>query len=141
METRTLQLNFVPMDNDLLTFHMPGFFREMSLYGDYTSLPWVARSVLDLEAMYGPFIRVHGIGDSARMVADLVTSLRVGRESASGPSAFSEIILFDRAVDKVGLAPPPLYAPLPCEDCHLTPPHSLSCPRSLRSAASSFTAA
>src|SRR3989338_5942274 len=99
----SFNLDLIPFDDDLLSLELDGSFRECFLDGDPTSLFHVARSLMKLQDYFGMFPKILGIGDSSKLVKDMLIRMRNER----GPSESSiipeieSLILIDRQVDMV----------------------------------------
>eukprot|EP00117_Sycon_ciliatum_P010697 scpid60404/ scgid12493/ Vacuolar protein sorting-associated protein 33A len=94
-------LDILPVDSDLLSLEQPLSFRECYLEQDYTSLFYVARSLMTLQALYGTIPNLIGKGVCSRQVIDMI--LRMRRESTSLKSSvmpqIDNLILVDRSTD------------------------------------------
>eukprot|EP00051_Salpingoeca_urceolata_P002162 m.47738 g.47738 ORF g.47738 m.47738 type:complete len:592 (+) comp11943_c1_seq2:309-2084(+) len=108
VQIEELQLDLVPLDDDLLSAQLHGFVRDSFLHQDFTQLGWTSRALLNLEQAYGVLPIVHGIGERARIVADQLSALQravAGSDSDgntdSTEPAFAAAILIDRAADLV----------------------------------------
>ncbi|KAK9808509.1 hypothetical protein WJX73_003066 [Symbiochloris irregularis] len=95
-------VDFIPFDSDVLSLELPTAFREVALDGDNSSLYYAARALTQLQARFGAFPVIKGMGTSAAVVADLLKRMRreAGSDAPSvGGSALSMLVLVDRAVD------------------------------------------
>ncbi|XP_014664032.1 PREDICTED: vacuolar protein sorting-associated protein 33A-like isoform X2 [Priapulus caudatus] len=94
-------LEMFPFDSDLLSMELEGSFRECCIHEDYTSLYNAAKSLMTLQALYGVIPYIHGKGQWAKHVCDMM--LRMRRElGGSEPQIVPQIdslLLLDRTVD------------------------------------------
>ncbi|XP_064620960.1 vacuolar protein sorting-associated protein 33A-like [Lineus longissimus] len=94
-------LDFIPFDADVLSMEMESSFRECYLYNDYTSLFFAAKAIMTLQALYGIIPNIHGKGDCAKNVCDMILRMRremAGQETQITPQIDS-ILILDRTVD------------------------------------------
>jgi len=52
----SLPMFLYPLDDDVLSLELPGLFADLFVHGDQTSLPWIARSILQIEQLYGWYV-------------------------------------------------------------------------------------
>lgn len=100
-------LEFVPLDNDLISLEDDSAWKKIYCDGDHTPIFRSAQSLMTLQHAYGLFPRILGKGALARRLADLL--IRQRREHlASDPSSpalttpsqlIDSLIIIDRAVD------------------------------------------
>jgi vacuolar protein sorting-associated protein 33A len=94
-------LDLIPFDDDVLSLELDNCYRECFLDGDRTSLFYVARSLMKLQALFGIIPRIQGVGKAAELVKDML--LRMRREMGGDePTVLPEIdslVLIDRQVD------------------------------------------
>ncbi|KAJ2638297.1 Vacuolar protein-sorting-associated protein 33, partial [Coemansia sp. RSA 1694] len=105
------RMDFIPLEDDLLSLELPSTFKELYLDGDFSSIQHVARAVMRLQGLYGFFPRIVGKGDYAQVLADSLARMRLELVSGgtSGPSSsvlamstmFDSLVIIDRAVDMV----------------------------------------
>ena len=99
------RLNFIPLDEDLLSLEYPDTARTLILDGNFSVLHSVASSILALEEQFGVIPLFHGKGQYSKMVWEMVVRMKEARGlyDVEGKSRglFSEIILFDRNCDWV----------------------------------------
>lgn len=97
------QLEFIPLDEDVLTLELPGFLKDYFLDGDQTSLSFVARSLTTLQQLYGTIPSVYGLGNCAKMVGELIknTLAEEGEYKPVDGPEIGSLILIDRSVDFV----------------------------------------
>lgn len=111
-------LELIPFDEDVLSMELSASFKDCFLEGDPTSLLYVARSLMKLQAIFGLVPIVKGKGSNANKVWHMMQRLRRegGFNIASGSSGggggaaaaaatmsqdIDSIILLDRSVDLV----------------------------------------
>ena len=108
-------LELIPFDEDVLSMELSASFKDTFLDGDPTSLLYVARSLMKLQAIFGLVPIVKGKGSNANKVWHMMQRLRRegGFNIASGTSSggaaaaatmsqdIDSIILLDRSVDLV----------------------------------------
>eukprot|EP00053_Salpingoeca_punica_P015188 m.139061 g.139061 ORF g.139061 m.139061 type:complete len:587 (+) comp16647_c0_seq2:162-1922(+) len=97
------QMDLAPIDNDLLTMHLPLFLRDSLAYDDHTALSWAAKAILRLEAEYGPIPHFVALGEFGNVVLDLLRFFKQsnGTPPADAGSRFSSVIMIDRQLDAV----------------------------------------
>ncbi|KAJ2892062.1 Vacuolar protein-sorting-associated protein 33, partial [Coemansia aciculifera] len=105
------RMDFIPLEDDLLSLELPSTFKELYLDGDFSSIQHVARAVMRLQGLYGFFPRIVGKGDYAQVLADSLARMRLELVAGgtSGPSSsvlamsttFDSLVIIDRAVDMV----------------------------------------
>ncbi|XP_062574358.1 vacuolar protein sorting-associated protein 33B-like isoform X2 [Saccostrea cucullata] len=97
------QLDFLPLDKDILSLELPEFFKTFYLENDQTWIHTVAKSLVRIQALTGEIGHVHCIGKGAKMTNDLMNFL-MKRSSSDQDFSRHEIgtlILIDRDVDYV----------------------------------------
>ncbi|CDU22792.1 probable vacuolar sorting protein (hbrA) [Sporisorium scitamineum] len=100
-------LEFVPLDNDLISLEDDAAWKKIYCDGDHTPIFRSAQALMTLQHAYGLIPRILGKGALARRLADLL--IRQRREHlASDPSSpalttpsqlIDSLIIIDRAVD------------------------------------------
>ncbi|KAL9987004.1 hypothetical protein ACROYT_G001238 [Oculina patagonica] len=97
------QLEFISLDEDVLTLEIPGFLKDYFLDKDQTSLSFVARSLVTLQQLYGTIPTVYGLGNCAKMVGELIknTLEEEGEYKPVDGPEIGSLILIDRGVDFV----------------------------------------
>ncbi|KAF9969867.1 hypothetical protein BGZ73_007605 [Actinomortierella ambigua] len=103
------QLDFIPMEDDLLSLEMDSTFRELYLEHDTSPIYYAAKALMRLQQTYGLFPRILGKGDYSKALCDLM--LRMRRElPVDGPESLplmnfaqniDSLIIIDRSVDLV----------------------------------------
>lgn len=107
-------LELIPFDEDVLSMEMPNVFKDTCLDGDPTSLLYLARSIMKLQAIFGLIPTIRGKGAQSLKVFHLLQRLRreggfnmasVGGGSSSSASSMSgeidSLLLIDRSCDLV----------------------------------------
>ncbi|KAJ2702948.1 Vacuolar protein-sorting-associated protein 33 [Coemansia sp. IMI 203386] len=118
------RMDFIPLENDLLSLELPATFKELYLDEDFSSIQCVARAIMRLQGLYGFFPRIVGKGDYAAILADSLARMRAEMLSSASASAakqsvvsgsrgiaqggvlamssvFDSVVIIDRAVDLV----------------------------------------
>ena len=98
-------LNFIPLDDHLLSLEHPNTARTLLLEGNYSILHLVATSLIDLEEKFGTIPVIHGKGEFSKKVWDMFIRMKRvrGLNEFNPPKGLglSEVILFDRCCDWV----------------------------------------
>lgn len=100
-------LNFIPLDDTLLSLEHPNTARTLFLEGNYSILHLIATSLIDLEEKCGTIPTIHGKGKFSEMVYEMFVRIKEVRGinefhlPRSGATSVSEVILFDRSCDWV----------------------------------------
>lgn len=99
------RLNFIPLEEDLLSLEHPDTARTLILDGNFSVLHSVASSILALEEQFGVIPLFHGKGQYSKMVWEMVVRMKEALglydSEMKNRGPFSEIILFDRNCDWV----------------------------------------
>ncbi|CAL1280864.1 unnamed protein product [Larinioides sclopetarius] len=94
-----------PVDCDVLSMELETSFKECYIDNDLTSMHYVAKALMTIQAVYGIIPNIYGKGKCAKHVFDLMTRMR--RElSGNDPQVTPQIdclLLLDRAVDLVSV--------------------------------------
>ncbi|XP_071092847.1 vacuolar protein sorting-associated protein 33A-like isoform X1 [Haliotis cracherodii] len=94
-------LELIPFDYDLLSMEMDNTFRDCYLDNDFTSMYYAAQSLMTLQALYGTIPYIHGKGDCAKNVVDMMRRMKgelSGREPQITPQ-IDNLLILDRTVD------------------------------------------
>ena len=95
-----LEMNLIPIDNDLLSMEHTGSFSDLYITRNYFSLKELARALLKLQVLYGPFRSIDSLGLLSRSVVDLMRELRPEEPVLSDiPTMFNRLVLVDRSID------------------------------------------
>ena len=98
-------LHLIPLDAHLLSLERFDSFRNLYVEKDFTILHSIAKSLVNIEKIYGCIPVVFWKGEYAKMVWELFLELNKGDSSLStssnGTTGISEIILLDRSCDFV----------------------------------------
>ena len=70
-----LQMDLVPIDNDLLSMELAGSFVDLFVNDSKSTLKTVANALLKLEILYGPFPSIQAIGQNAQSITSLMKSM------------------------------------------------------------------
>ncbi|KAJ1943069.1 Vacuolar protein-sorting-associated protein 33, partial [Linderina pennispora] len=105
------RMDFIPLEEDLLSLELPATFKELYLEGDFSSIYYAARGIMRLQGLYGFFPRIVGKGDFAQILADTLTRMRLELTSSNPrgssnsalamSSMFDSMVIIDRGVDMV----------------------------------------
>ncbi|KAK8849539.1 hypothetical protein IAR55_004874 [Kwoniella newhampshirensis] len=99
------KLEFIPMEDDLLSLEMEDVARDVFLHGDDTPIYYSSLALMTFQRAFGLFPRILGKGDGAKKLATLLQ-----RHHTSGSSQYREIepseqvdslIVLDRSIDWV----------------------------------------
>uniref|UniRef100_A0A131Y2P4 Putative vacuolar sorting protein vps33/slp1 sec1 family n=1 Tax=Ixodes ricinus TaxID=34613 RepID=A0A131Y2P4_IXORI len=96
-----LPLGLIPLDTDLFSLELPGFFPKFFLEGDCSWNFLVAQSILQLEQLCGPIAEVYGQGACAQGVLRLMKLFPSNPAKVQQTSLprITHLFLFDRDVD------------------------------------------
>ncbi|CAF1376201.1 unnamed protein product [Adineta steineri] len=98
-----LNLDFLPIDTDLLSMESNDCFRDLYLNNDTTPLFSLAHGLITLQKLYGIIPNVFVKGDKAKQCYD--NMLRMQREVPDNekkvPTQIENLILIDRTVDLI----------------------------------------
>lgn len=75
VDVHTLQMDLVPIDNDLLSMELPNSFVDLYVKDSKSILKTVADALLKLEILYGSFPSVQAIGQNAQYISSLMKSM------------------------------------------------------------------
>ncbi|KAJ7387414.1 Vacuolar protein sorting-associated protein 33A [Desmophyllum pertusum] len=94
-------LELIPLDSDVLSLEMDSSFKECYLENDFTSLFYVANSLMTLQTLYGTIPKIYAKGTMSKRVLDMM--MRKKREAADSENQVSPqidtLLLIDRNVD------------------------------------------
>eukprot|EP00762_Andalucia_godoyi_P000574 ANDGO_05304.mRNA.1 Vacuolar protein-sorting-associated protein 33 homolog len=96
-----MQLDLIAFDDDVLSMEMESGFRDMALDGDKTTLYYVTRSIMKLQAVFGVIPTVMGKGSQAKFVSEMMKRMHKELEidSLNVNPEIDGIFLIDRDVD------------------------------------------
>ncbi|WPH02440.1 Vacuolar protein sorting-associated protein 33A [Acrodontium crateriforme] len=109
-----LDLQFIPLEKDVLSLELDNSFQDLYLRKDPTSVFASAKALMLLQKQYGLFPRILGKGDNAKRLADLLQRMRSEEEvnASSDPnnaylasfgltpsSIVENLIIIDRETD------------------------------------------
>jgi len=99
-------LDLIPYDDDLLSLELELSYKESFLEGDRSSLYYVARSIMKMQANFGIIPKILWKGNAAKLVSDMLQRMRkeFEHELTGNAPEIDQIFLIDREVD--------LYTPL-----------------------------
>ncbi|XP_038056680.1 vacuolar protein sorting-associated protein 33A-like [Patiria miniata] len=94
-------LDLLPFDSDVLSMEMEQSFKECYLQNDLTTMFYVAKALMKIQALYGIIPKIYGKGTLSKHVADTILRLRremAGNERQVQPQ-IDTLLLIDRTVD------------------------------------------
>lgn len=100
------KLYLIPLDAHFLSLDLHDSFKTLYLDQDFTMLHSIARSLLQLEEIYGTFPTIHGCGDYSQKIWEMFARLkelqntRPNISKKKGPS-ITDVVIFDRQCDLV----------------------------------------
>ncbi|XP_064460175.1 vacuolar protein sorting-associated protein 33B-like [Ornithodoros turicata] len=94
-------LGLIPLDTDVYSLELPGFFTKFFLDGDSCWTHSISQSILQLERLCGTIPHIYGQGSCAEGVLKVLKLLRGSTSSMSQPKLprISHLFLFDRDID------------------------------------------
>ncbi|KAG8936355.1 hypothetical protein FRC02_002948 [Tulasnella sp. 418] len=103
------KLEFIPLEDDLVSLEYENTFREIFMEGDETSIYYAAQALITIQQAYGVFPRILGKGDAAKKLASLLVHLRAYPPNSSSNNArlstpsdvFDSLVIIDRSVDLI----------------------------------------
>ncbi|XP_067016760.1 vacuolar protein sorting-associated protein 33B-like isoform X1 [Acropora muricata] len=96
------KLEFIPLDEDVLTLELPSFLKDYFLEGDQTPVSFVARALATLQHFYGAIPTIYGLGNCAKMVGELLKNIEDEGGEYKPDDRNQEIgslVLIDREID------------------------------------------
>ena len=98
-----LNLDFVPIDTDLLSMQSADYFRDLYLNQDTGTIVNLAHGLITLQQLYGIIPNIFVKGDKAKQCYDAM--IRMQREVPDNekkvPTQIENLILIDRSVDLI----------------------------------------
>ncbi|KZO91497.1 Sec1-like protein [Calocera viscosa TUFC12733] len=102
-----LKLEFIPLEEDVLSLEMENTYKEVFLDGDNTAIYYSAQALMTVQQAFGLFPRIIGKGDASKRLCDLLLRMRQAgladdptSPSLSLPSTvLDSLIVLDRQVD------------------------------------------
>ncbi|MBN3316876.1 VP33B protein, partial [Atractosteus spatula] len=91
----------LPLDDDIISLELPEIFRDNFLEGNQRWITTASKSLHLLNSLYGPFLKVYGIGRSAKMTYDMWRDLVEDGEQKAQQPEIGNVFLIDRDVDFV----------------------------------------
>ncbi|KAH7959197.1 hypothetical protein HPB49_009166 [Dermacentor silvarum] len=94
-------LGLIPLDTDLFSLELPGFFSTFFIDGDCAWTSCVAQSILQLESLCGPIDHIYAQGNCAEGVLKVMKLFPTDFSKPKEPSLprISHLFLFDRDID------------------------------------------
>ncbi|CEL56067.1 Vacuolar protein sorting-associated protein 33A OS=Rattus norvegicus GN=Vps33a PE=1 SV=1 [Rhizoctonia solani AG-1 IB] len=101
-------LEFIPLEDDLISLEWDNTFKEIYLDGDESSIYYAAQALSTMQRAYGKFPHVVGKGDGADKLQSLMAHLtaypRAGSGAAPVPDVskqFDSLVIIDRSIDLI----------------------------------------
>lgn len=101
-------LEFIPLEDDLISLEWDNTFKEIYLDGDESAIYYAAQALSTIQRAYGQFPRVVGKGDGAKKLQSLMAHLTAYPRAGSGTvpipdvsKQFDSLVIIDRATDLV----------------------------------------
>ncbi|ORX56806.1 Sec1-like protein [Hesseltinella vesiculosa] len=108
-------MDWIPYEDDLISMELePSTWKEIYLDGDTTSIYYAARSLMQLQSIYGLFPRIIGKGDGARLLAEQMLRMRreqtIDKTKTNTPTTnllnsvsnhIDQLIIIDRHADLI----------------------------------------
>ncbi|KAL9650605.1 hypothetical protein ABK040_006406 [Willaertia magna] len=96
-------LDLIVFDPYILSMEISTSFKECTIDGDFSSLYYVARSIMKLQTYYGLIPNVKYIGGNAKHVYDMMMRMKkqVGSQVFSVVPEINTLILLDRNIDLI----------------------------------------
>jgi len=96
-------LDLIVFDPHIMSMEISSSFKECEIDGDFSSLYYVARSIMKLQSFYGLIPNVKYIGGSAKHVFDMMMRMKkqVGSQVFTAVPEINTLILIDRNIDLV----------------------------------------
>ncbi|KAG8897028.1 hypothetical protein FRB99_008504, partial [Tulasnella sp. 403] len=104
------KLEFIPLEDDLVSLEWETTFKEIFLDGDESAVYYAAQALITMQQAYGLFPRIIGKGDAAKKLASLLLHLRayptypsqINDPNLSTPSnLFDSLVIVDRSSDMI----------------------------------------
>ncbi|KAG8721038.1 hypothetical protein FRC08_016158 [Ceratobasidium sp. 394] len=101
-------LEFIPLEDDLISLEWENTFKEVYLDGDESSIYYAAQALSTIQRAYGQFPRVVGKGNGAKKLQSLMAHLTAYPRAGSGiapplgiSKQFDSLVIIDRATDLI----------------------------------------
>eukprot|EP01132_Coremiostelium_polycephalum_P003640 gene3640-4532_t len=108
-------LDIIAFDSDVLSLELPKAYRNCILDHDYSSLYFVAKSIMKIQSMFGLISHIKGIGPCSKMVSEHLSRMKTEWDKVGDTPPYSteidSLILMDRDVDMIT----PMCTPLTYE--------------------------
>ncbi|GHJ87808.1 hypothetical protein NliqN6_4210 [Naganishia liquefaciens] len=105
VELREYRLEWIGMENDLLSLELESVAKDIYLNGDDTPLFHASQALMTFQRAFGLFPRIVGKGDAAKRLYDLMNKHRQSDPALYGDLEISNqvdsLIIIDRSVDWV----------------------------------------
>ncbi|PRP79315.1 hypothetical protein PROFUN_13009 [Planoprotostelium fungivorum] len=96
-------LDLIPYDDDVLSLELDSSYRECFLEGDRSSLYYVARSIMKMQASFGIIPKITWKGNASRLVAEMLGRMRkeFEHELPNTSPDIDQLLIIDREVDLI----------------------------------------
>lgn len=96
-----LNIDLIPLENDLLTMGLEKSFREIFLEREFTSIYLMARAICNIQSSVGIISKIKGVGKHSRQLANIMETMRTEflADSQGISLVFDEVIIIDRSAD------------------------------------------
>ncbi|CAH1796198.1 unnamed protein product [Owenia fusiformis] len=95
------QLDFIPLDTDLVSLELPEFTRSCLMDGDQSWSHTIAKSLVNLQTYFGIIPNVYGHGKNSKMVFELMQTMFEYDEPKQINHDIGNLFLIDRDIDFV----------------------------------------
>ncbi|EJU02729.1 ATP binding protein [Dacryopinax primogenitus] len=104
-----LKLEFIPLEEDVLSLELEGTYKEIFLDDDHTSLYYSAQALMTIQQAFGLFPRILGKGTASARLCSLLQRMRTAglAEDPTSPAlslpstVVDSLVIIDRATDMI----------------------------------------
>eukprot|EP01080_Neovahlkampfia_damariscottae_P012510 gene12510-6258_t len=105
-------LDLIPFDSDIISMELNTCFRNCFLEGDYSSLYFIARSIMKIQSFYGLIPNIKSKGNLSCIVSGMIKEMNKSTfKLLNETPQFQTLILIDRNIDLIT----PMLLPLTYE--------------------------
>lgn len=95
-----LQIEFFPVDKDLISMEVKDGYKELYIEGDLTCLHQSALGLVTLQKLYGRIPKIYGKGKYAQNLWELTKTLSIDSTFISSEKgSIDQLIIIDRSID------------------------------------------
>ncbi|KYQ89401.1 Sec1-like family protein [Tieghemostelium lacteum] len=98
LKTVSFDIGFIPYDTDLLSLELTDFYSRSFVENDNYQIETIARSIIQLEQLYGPFQNIIGKGTKSKLICDYLLPAQDTLPPFES-SQMKTLILLDRNID------------------------------------------